>query len=155
MSALLRVVIVDDSEDDAQLGVHELRRAGYEPTHARVDDADAMRAALDRATWDVVICDYLMPRFTMRGAMELVRLRGLDVPFIVVSGQIGEETAVAAMKAGAHDYVMKNNLSRLAPAIEREVREARSRLDDVAEHRRLEEQLRHAQKMEAGGRPAR
>ncbi|MEO6666782.1 MAG: PAS domain S-box protein, partial [Nitrospiria bacterium] len=139
MGEPVRVLIVDDSEDDAQLVLCELRYAGYDPQHVRVDGADALRAVLDQSAWDIVICDYSMPRFSMQEAMELLRLRGLDVPFIVVSGQIGEETAVAAMKAGANDYVMKGNLPRLGPAVRREVREARARQDRLLANRALRE----------------
>jgi two-component system cell cycle sensor histidine kinase/response regulator CckA len=150
MGTPLRVLLVEDSEDDALLLVLDLRRAGYEPTFGRVDSAPAMRAALDGQAWDVVIADYTMPRFGALAALALLRERGLDLPFIVVSGNIGEELAVDAMKAGAHDYIMKDNLARLAPAIERELRDAAER----AERRRLEERLRQSQRLEAIGRLA-
>ncbi|HEX6512503.1 MAG TPA: diguanylate cyclase, partial [Chloroflexota bacterium] len=123
----LRVLIVEDSEDDAELLLIELRRAGYKPSHRQVQTRDDMAAALDEQEWDMVISDYNMPRFSALGALQLLRERQLDLPFIILSGAIGEETAVAAMKAGAHDYVMKAHLARLLPAIERELREAGER----------------------------
>src|SRR5712692_3738778 len=150
MATPLRVLIVEDSEDDALLLIQDLRRAGYDPAFGRVDSASAMRAALDAQPWDVVIADYTMPRFGALAALALLRDTDLDLPFIVVSGNIGEELAVDAMKAGAHDYIMKDHLARLAPAIERELRDAADR----AEHRRLEERLRQAQRLEAIGRLA-
>ncbi len=127
MGTPLRVLIVEDSEDDALLVLRELRRGGYDPTHERVDTAAALAAALDRQAWDVVISDYSMPQFTGPAALALLKERGLDLPFMIVSGTIGEETAVAAMKAGAHDYLMKNSLQRLVPAVQRELREAEVR----------------------------
>src|SRR5437867_1947061 len=127
MSVPLRVLIAEDSEDDALLLVRELRRGGYEPTYERVASAAAMAAALDRQGWDLVIGDHSMPHFSGLTALSLVRERGLDVPFICVSGTISEEMAVAAMKAGANDWVTKGQLKRLLPAIERELREARGR----------------------------
>jgi len=141
MSTPLRVLIVEDSEDDAILMLHELRRAGYEPTSERVDTPEAMNAALDHQTWDIVLSDYAMPCFSMPAALAMVKEKGLDLPFIIVSGAIGEEAAVAAMRAGAHDYVMKDNLARLAPAIERELREAEVR----REHKRVEQALRESE----------
>ena len=143
MGTPLRVLIVEDSEDDALLVAQTLRRAGYDPAHARVDSASAMRAALDTEAWDVVIADYTMPRFSALAALALLGESGLDLPFLVVSGNIGEELAVDAMKAGAHDYIAKDNLARLAPAIERELRDAADR----AEHRQLEERLRQSLKL--------
>ena len=136
MSVPLRILIIEDSEDDAVLMLLELRRNGYEPTSERVDSAEAMSAALDRQTWDLIISDYAMPRFSMSTALAMVQEKGLDLPFIVVSGAIGEEAAVAAMRAGAHDYVMKGNIARLAPAVERELREAEMR----RERRRAEKE---------------
>jgi signal transduction histidine kinase len=136
MSVPLRVLIVEDSEDDTLLMLLELRRNGYEPTSERVDSAEAMSAALDRQTWDLILSDYAMPRFSMSAALTMVQEKGLDLPFIVVSGAIGEEAAVAAMRAGAHDYVMKGNITRLAPAVERELREAEMR----RERRRAEQE---------------
>jgi len=127
MGTPLRVLIVEDSEDDAALLVRELRRGGYDPEFGRVDTAAAMSAALDREAWDIVISDYTMPRFSAPAALSLFQERGLDVPFIIVSGTVGEDTAVAAMKAGAHDYLMKGKLTRLVPAVERELREAEGR----------------------------
>ncbi len=127
MSVPLRVLIAEDSEDDALLLVRELKRGGYEPTYERVASAAAMAAALDRRGWDLVIGDHSMPHFSGLTALSLVRERGLDVPFICVSGTISEEMAVAAMKAGANDWVTKGQLKRLLPAIERELREARGR----------------------------
>jgi len=141
MSVPLRVLIVEDSEDDTLLMLLELRRNGYEPTSERVDSAEAMSAALDRQTWDLIISDYAMPRFSMSTALTMVQEKGLDLPFIVVSGAIGEEAAVAAMRAGAHDYVMKGNIARLAPVVERELREAEMR----RERKRVEEELKTAQ----------
>src|SRR5256885_5364593 len=127
MGKPLRVLMVEDSEDDALLVLRELRAAGYDLTHERVDTAAALEAALDRHPWDLVIGDYSMPHFSGTAALAMLRRRGLDVPYICVSGTITEELAVAAMKAGAHDYVTKGQLKRLLPAIERELREAQGR----------------------------
>jgi len=141
----LRVLLVEDSEDDAQLVLRALTQGGYEPTHQRVDTAAAMKQALGEAEWDVVLSDYAMPGFSGAEALELAQGSGKDVPLIVVSGAIGEETAVALMKAGAHDYVMKDRLTRLAPAVARELAEAESRRSRRAAEsglRRSEEQYR-------------
>ena len=127
MSTPIRVLIVEDSEDDTVLVLRELRRGGYDPTYERVDTDKAMRDALDNRTWDIIICDYSMPKFSMPVALETLQEMGLDLPFILVSGTVGEEIAVKAMKAGAHDYIMKDRLARLVPAIERELREAKKR----------------------------
>ena len=127
MSVSLRVLLVEDSEEDALLLVRELKRGGYEPTFERVDTAPAMLAALERQGWDLVVGDHSMPAFSSTAALALLRERGLDVPFICVSGTISEDQAVAAMKAGASDYFAKGQLKRLLPAIERELREAKAR----------------------------
>ncbi len=127
MSKPLRVLIVEDSEDDTQLVVRDLRRAGYDVTHQRVETAEAMAAALKAQDWNLIISDHRMPHFSSLAALKLYRERGCDMPFIVVSGSIGEELAVSAMKAGAHDYIMKDNLTRLMPAVQREVHEADER----------------------------
>jgi PAS domain S-box-containing protein len=127
MSFPLRVLMVEDSATDAKLIAQECQRKGLLADFERVDTADAMRAALERTTWDAVIADWSMPKFTGPDALAIVKANGLDVPFIIVSGTIGEETAVEAMRAGAHDYVLKERLSRLTPAIEREVRECKDR----------------------------
>jgi len=125
----LHVLIVEDSEDDALLLVRELRRGGFAPAFERVDTPNALRAALARQAWDILFADYSMPHFSGTAALALVRERGLDLPFIFVSGTIGEDTAVEAMRAGAQDYVTKGNLKRLLPAVERELRDARERRD--------------------------
>ena len=143
----LRVLIVEDSEDDADLIVLELRRGGYDPIFRRVDSADAMERALAESDWDIVLSDFSMPRFSVMEALGMVKQRGIDVPFVIVSATIGEEAAVEAMKAGAHDYVLKHRLGRLVPAVERELRESAVR----RERRHLEDQLRHAQKLESLG----
>jgi PAS domain S-box-containing protein len=127
MGIPLRVLLVEDLEDDALLLERVLRRAGYDTTSERIDTPAAMNAALDRQGWDIVIADYTLPEFDGLAALALVKERGLDLPFIIVSGSIGEDIAVGAMKAGAVDYIMKNNLSRLVPAVERELREAEVR----------------------------
>jgi signal transduction histidine kinase len=153
----LRALIVEDVEADAVLTARALRQAGYEPIVERIESPEAMRRALERDRWDVVLCDHGMPRFDTIAALELLHELGVDVPFIVVSGSIGEEMAVAIMKAGAHDYVMKGNLTRLGTAVEREVREARVRRERREAQEKLkvtEAQLRQAQKMEAIGRLA-
>src|ERR687897_2758762 len=139
MGMPLKVLLVEDSEDDALLLMRMLRRGGYDPAWERVDTAAAMEAALDGHSWDLVISDHSMPAFSSSAALGLLRRKGfLDVPFIIVSGRIGEDAAVAAMKAGAHDYLMKDNLARLNTAIERELREAEVR----RERRRAEEKYR-------------
>jgi PAS domain S-box-containing protein len=127
MSKPLRVLVVEDSEDDCLLLRNELKRGGYEVIHERVETAEAMKAALAGERWEMVVSDHRMPQFSSLAALKLCKEHGSDVPFIVVSGSIGEELAVAAMKAGANDYIMKDNLSRLVPAVERELREAESR----------------------------
>jgi signal transduction histidine kinase len=131
-------LIVEDSERDALLLVREIRRGGYDPVFERVETASGMRAALERDSWDVVLSDYAMPQFSAPAALALIKEVGLDVPFIILSGTIGEETAVEAMKAGAHDFMIKDRLARLLPAIEREVREAQHRRERIAERARTE-----------------
>ncbi|MDB6123390.1 MAG: putative sensor protein [Pedosphaera sp.] len=124
MNQPLRVLVVEDSENDADLMLWELRRGGYETKPHRVDTAEAMEAALDRQQWDIIISDYVMPCFSGLDALKVFKKRGLDIPFIILSGHIGEDIAVAAMKAGADDYIMKNTMARLVPAVARELREA-------------------------------
>ncbi len=146
MTRPLRALIVDDSADDAELLIRELRREGYEISAERTDTAVGLQAALDGQAWDIILCDYNMPRFSGLEALEIVRGRALDVPFIFVSGAIGEDVAVAAMKAGAQDYVMKGNLKRLPPAIDRELRDATVRRERVqAEARRHSMEARYRQ----------
>jgi signal transduction histidine kinase len=125
----LRGLLLEDSENDALLLARHLRRGGYELEFERVETQDAFERALDRGLWDVVFADYVLPGYSGLTALKEVQRRELDLPFIVVSGKIGEETAVEAMKAGAHDYVMKSNLTRLASAVERELRESSRRHD--------------------------
>jgi PAS domain S-box-containing protein len=127
MSTSLRVLIVEDSEDDALLLERELQRGGYEIVSKRVETAKAMSAELKQREWDIVISDYVLPSFSGPKALNLLKEEGLDLPFIIISGKIGEDTAVEAMKAGAHDYIMKDKLTRLIPAIQRELEEARVR----------------------------
>jgi PAS domain S-box-containing protein len=127
VKAPLRVLIVEDREDDALLLELELEKSGYAPECRRVDSLPAMSEALAAQTWDLVIADYRIPGFGGLEALELVKSKGLDLPFIIVSGVITDHEAVAAMKAGAHDYIMKGNWARLSPAVRRELREAQSR----------------------------
>jgi signal transduction histidine kinase len=141
MAKLLRVLMVEDSEDDALLLTRELERCGYALTARRVETPEQMRAALEHQSWDVILAYYTLPRFSAPAALELLKASGLDLPFIVISGTIGEEVAVEAMIAGAHDYLMKGRLARLIPAIEREMRDARVRRD----RRRAEEALHDSQ----------
>ncbi len=123
----LHILLVEDSEDDAILLLRELRRRGYEPLVERVETAGQMEAALSARHWDVIISDYVMPAFSGFDALQTIKSGGLDIPFIIVSGKIGEEVAVDLMKAGAHDYISKRNLARLTAAIEREMQEAEVR----------------------------
>ena len=139
MGKPLRVLIVEDSEDDALLLIRELRRSGYDPRTLRVQSAADMEAALQQHVWDVVVTDHNMPNFSSEDALHLVKESGPDLPVIIVSGSIGEDIAVAAMKMGAHDYIMKDNLTRLVPAIERELREAELR----RAHRLAEATIHH------------
>jgi len=140
MSKHLRVLLVEDSEDDAALLERALKKAGIQPAVERVETADAMKKALQKQEWDVVIADYVLPCFSGLDAINVLKKTGKDLPFIIVSGKIGEDTAVETMKAGAHDYIMKGNLARLLPAIEREIEEAKGR----QKRRDAEEKLIHS-----------
>jgi two-component system, cell cycle sensor histidine kinase and response regulator CckA len=135
----LRILIVEDSEDDLLLLLRELRRGDYTLDYARVETAVEMQAALDRQAWDIVIADYTLPRFSAPAALELLQHQQRDLPFIIVSGTIGEDAAVAAMRAGAHDYLLKDNLTRLVPAVARELREAQERQKRIEAEQALRE----------------
>ena len=143
----LSVLIVEDSEEDADLLLLELQRGGYHPVHKRVDTPQAMSEALEEQAWDIVLSDFSMPLFSMPKALEMVQNLGIDVPFLIVSATIGEEAAVEAMRAGARDYILKDKLGRLVPAVRRELKEVEIR----RERKDLEEQLRQAQKLESLG----
>ncbi len=123
----INILFVEDSADDAELIAHQLRKGGFQFTSECVEDAAGLRAALHRVDWDIVICDHVMPQFNSFMALKIVREECQDTPFIVVSGTIGEEVAVEVMKAGANDYLLKENLIRLVPAVRRELEEAASR----------------------------
>lgn len=154
MAKRLKILYIEDSEDDVALVLRLLRAAAYEPTYRRVDSAEALHEALEKETWDLIIGDYSIPNFSGTRALEIVRHRHLDIPFIFVSGTMGEAQAVEAMKAGAQDYIVKGNYKRLIPAIERELYEAQLRREHVRverERQEMEEQLRQAQKMEIIG----
>src|SRR5664280_2680582 len=123
----LRMLIVEDSEDDALLVLRGLKKGGYSPLYERVETSAAMKKALKEKQWDIILCDYKMPQFSGKQAIALLKETNIDIPLIIVSGTIGEETALECMRSGAHDYVMKDNLSRLCPAIARELEEAKLR----------------------------
>lgn len=127
MSQPLHILLIEDSEVDAELLLEQIRHAGYEPIYRRIDTAAATLDALTNEAWEIVISDYTMPQYSGLDALKLVKQHDPDLPFIISSGNIGEDIAVEAMRAGAHDYVMKSNLSRLVPAIERELRESKIR----------------------------
>jgi two-component system sensor histidine kinase UhpB len=126
MSIPLRVLFVEDMEEDAVLMVRELKRGGFEPTWERVDDEQALLAALQAQRWDIVISDYSMPMFSGVEALKLVKADNDQTPFIIVSGVIGEQTAVEVMKAGAQDYFLKSAIARLPHAVDRELRDAQA-----------------------------
>ncbi len=134
----INVLIIGDSEDDTLLLIRLLQKGGYDPKYKRVETPKAMHEALERETWDIVISDYEMLRFNGIEALKLYNEKGLDIPFMIVSGAIGEEAAVEAMKAGVHDCMMKNNLPRLVPAVQMELKEAESR----RARKRAEEELK-------------
>jgi len=141
MGTPLRVLIIEDSDIDALMLILELKQGGYRPTHERVETIDAVRVALQDKTWDIILCDYYLSGFTALQVLAIVKEMGNDVPFILISGAIGEEAAVEAMKAGAHDYIMKDRRQRLLPAVKRELREAAMR----REHRRVEAAFRESE----------
>lgn len=141
MGKSLHILIAEDSEEDTLLIIHEIQLGNYEPTYERVYAPEAMITALNKQRWDLVIADYSMPGFSGLEALELLKQSGLDLPFILVSGAIGEDTAVAAMKAGANDYIMKDNLRRLVPAVERALREAETQRQRKRAEARIYRQL--------------
>lgn len=143
MGKPLRVLLIEDSDFDAELLLALLTRGGYAVEHHRVETGDELKKAL-KQPWDIVIADYNLPQFDALAALEIVKQSGMDVPFIIVSGGIGESTAVAAMKAGAHDYLMKGALARLVPVVERELREAANRTAKRGtEHALRESEMRY------------
>src|ERR1700730_5366350 len=149
MGRTIRLLIVEDSQDDAALLLLLLRQGGYEVNSERVDSASGLAEALNKK-WDIIISDHAMPNFSGTEALKMVRALDAEVPFIFVSGTIGEDVATDAMRVGAHDYVMKTNLKRLVPAVQRELREA----EDRKERKRLELHVHQLQRFEAIGRLA-
>lgn len=153
----LRVLFVEDSPDDVALVARELGRHGYRCESRVIETQPDFEAALATQPWDLILSDHSMSAFSSTLALELLRARDVDIPFIIVSGTIGEDAAVEAMRAGAHDYVLKHNLRRLGPAVERELREAANRQQQrqtAAALRLSEQKLHHAQRMESVGRLA-
>ena len=136
MNKPLKVLIIEDSEDDALLLLMQLRQCGYNPEHEIVKTADQVKAALDKQSWDMVISDYVLPEFSGLETLKIIQDKDIDTPCIIVSGKISDETAVTAMRAGARDYIMKDNLKRLCGTIERELAETVIR----RERKRLQEE---------------
>ena len=138
MEKPLRILIVEDNESDAALIVRYLKKVETISAYEVVETTHQMKSALEKHSWDFVICDYSLPEFNATQALKQLQATGLDIPFIVVSGTIGEEAAVEIMKAGAHDYIIKDNFARLIPVIHRELAEAEVR----REHKQAEEKFR-------------
>ena len=147
MDRELHALLIEDSEEDAELVELALKRGGFKVVAHRVENRPAMEEALDACAWDVILADYSLPQFTLPEALEIVRKKGMDIPFLIVSATIVEEAAIRAMRDGAHDFIMKDKLARLAPAVERELRESVLR----HERRHLEEHVRQNQRMESLG----
>jgi two-component sensor histidine kinase len=143
----LNVLLVEDSESDARLILHRIAQAGYQTMNERVENAEQLAQALKEGSWDVVLSDHSLPEFNAAEALLILQRSGMDLPFIVVSGAIGEETAVRLMKAGAHDYIMKTNLARLVPAIEREIEEAGVRREKSEAEEKVRASLREKEVM--------
>lgn len=141
MKRLLRVLIVEDAPDDAQLIVIQLEQGGFDVHSRRVDNAHELIAAVESASWDVVICDYVMPGFSGLQALEILKEKGSDIPFLMISGKVGEEAAAAAIRAGADDFVLKGNLTRLVPAVQRSIAEAALRQQSRRHEEELKEKL--------------
>lgn len=139
MKTVIRILFVEDDEDQAALAIEQLRGHGFDPTYERVQTAEDLQSALTRKVWDAVISDYSMPRFNAVQALNVFKASGIDIPFICLSGSVGEEMAVDMMRAGAHDYIMKTNLPRLGPSMARELQAAQSR----REHRRMQKAAAH------------
>lgn len=137
----LRLIIVEDSEDDSLLLLLELQRGGYKPDHIRVETAEELSISLQKKSWDLILSDHSLPSFSAPEALKVLNNSGIDLPFIIVSSTIGEEVAVEAMKAGAHDYISKSNLARLIPVVERALNDADAR----RERRRAEEALKESE----------
>lgn len=135
---LLRILLVEDTEDDALLLLREIQNSGYSVDCERVETAEAMKSALDEEAWDVIISDYSLPHFSAPQALAVMKESGYDLPFIIVSGTTTEENAVSALKAGAHDFVIKGRLARLVPAIQRELKEAMERRERQQREHELE-----------------
>lgn len=149
MKPILRILVVEDSEEDFELLKHEVRRSGYEISARRVETAGALTAALADAKWDLVVSDWSLPGFSGSAALELCKRTDPDLPFFIVSGTIDEDLAVSALKSGAQDFVVKGRLARLLPAFEREVREARERQQRRAAQAAVEEAQRQKLAAEA------
>jgi len=139
----LRLLIIEDSESDAALAVNQLENAGYAVMSRQVEDQDQLKSALENQNWDIIIADFQLPEFNAPAALACLQESGLDIPFIVVSGAIGEETAVSLMKSGACDYLMKGKLTRLGPVVERELSEAKVRRDRKRAEKALQESERN------------
>lgn len=139
MQKNLKLLVVEDSEDDAILLLHQIKSGGYSPDIKRVQTIDELEQALADKNWDIIITDHNLPGATSNDVIKSIRDSGIDTPIIVVSGSIGEDVAVDAMKLGASDYIMKDNLTRLIPAIERELKEGANR----RAHKRAQERIRH------------
>lgn len=142
MNNLLQLLLIEDSADDTELILRELRKNGFAVAATRVDTVEELRQALPRGGWDVILSDYSLPAFDGLQALEILTESGLDIPFIIISGAIGEETAVRLMRAGAKDYVYKENLPRLAPVLRRELTEAAVRRERIAAETALSESRR-------------
>ena len=149
MQKPLKLLMIEDSECDAELLAHAIRKGGYEVMYKRVDTRETLRASL-LESWDLVVSDHSMPGFSGMAALAMVREKCPDVPFIFVSGTIGEDIAVDAMRVGAQDYIMKGNLARFLPAIDRELRESKNR----TEHKKTEMRMQQLEKFEAIGKLA-
>ena len=152
-----KILIVEDSPDDCEFLIRHFKKAGIDPLYERVENESELKAALETKMWDAIICDFNLPQLNALEVLAIVKSRWPDLPFIVVSGSVGEERAVETMRAGADDYIMKDNLTRLVPVFQRELKEAEIRKERLLVEQALqksESDLRQAQKLESIGQMA-